>query len=56
VIYLNSRGKTIYNGKMKGKIVGQQRGVMVNKESVIGVATTDIVVEKKRMEMDVMDF
>ena len=43
------------NWKMKGKIAGQQTGVMVNKESVIGVATTDIVVEKiGQLEMDVM--
>ena len=40
---------------MKGNIAGHQTGVMVNKESVIGVATTDIVVEKVgQLEMDVM--
>ena len=43
------------NWKMKGNIAGQQTGVIVNKESVIGVATTDIVVEKiGQLEMDVM--
>ena len=43
------------NWKMKGKLAGQQTGVMVNKESVIGVATMDIVVEKiGQLEMDVM--
>ena len=40
---------------MKGNNAGQQTGVMVNKESVIGVATMDIVVEKiGQLEMDVM--